>query len=499
MEDSGSNLKQFIDDVQYAMFDNTPDALGQMETPLIDGGDGKDARENGISPVSITSPGFQRPPQPITVPRMQEIDQISPNHPPQVHAEEIIEKEGNITASQLHAENHLTTIETLPIPTESILSNEHALSVTPAADIASPDGNNDTQDKSNATTATPDADNSNQASNDASPEVPTFTRVDSATMAIVENPLQKSGRHTVITGRLPDNDPFYIGVQNLGVRLVSKKFGGYIYTDDEAVRRDNFEKDLYAFLNEMRSKGLKIPIIGGGNLDLYALAREVMLLGGVQNVVKKRAFRIVGQQLELPKSCTSAAFVLKGAYEKLLFHYEQKLVFDIYPEDPFKAVNMKMIVSAEKEAERKAAKGQASASNSKRRQGGKGGTKRDTSSRDAKSDGKAVKRSKLNNGTANDLQPLLPEEAQMLYISMVKDFPGHQFSLPAWSQSIPTDESYDAMISACHQLDMNGQGKDFKFITPVAHPFLVAPLEKRPRSKFEVNNFLKNGSIQLNY
>lgn len=91
-------------------------------------------------------------------------------------------------------------------------------------------------------------------------------------------------------------------------------------------RRTRFARDLAAFLHERGTPPQKLPIIGGGNLDLFKLMYEVLLLGGVENVVNKRAFRIVAQQLQLPKTCTSAAYVLKGAYEKMLYAYEMSLV-----------------------------------------------------------------------------------------------------------------------------------------------------------------------------
>lgn len=177
-------------------------------------------------------------------------------------------------------------------------------------------------------------------------------RVEVSSLPVVDNPLQKSGRYTVIRGRLPDNHPFSVAANSLGITLVSKRGKRLNNSKGEAAKR-NFIEDLTQFLAELGEVHFKIPIIGGGELDLFLLAKEVMLLGGVRNVVRKRAFRVVAQQLGIPKTCTSAASVMKTAYEKLLFHYEQLLAFGKMPQNPKQAVNMKELVSVEREHEKK--------------------------------------------------------------------------------------------------------------------------------------------------
>lgn len=179
-------------------------------------------------------------------------------------------------------------------------------------------------------------------------------QVDIDSLPVLSNPLQKAGRHTVIRGRLRRDHPFAIAAESLGYKLVSKEYEGELGSREEEAARVFFMSDLNAFLNEIGNNNFKVPVIGGGDLDIFMLAREVMRLGGVHNVVRKRAFRIVAQQLGIPKTCTSAASVLKGAYEKLLFHYEQRLVYGKWPEDPKKAVNMKARVCEEKLEEKRA-------------------------------------------------------------------------------------------------------------------------------------------------
>jgi hypothetical protein len=78
-------------------------------------------------------------------------------------------------------------------------------------------------------------------------------RVDSSNMAVLENPLSKSDRYTVIRGRLPDNDPYMRAVASLGMVVVSKhmrsklecRLGRQNVTEDQ--RREDFMEDVEHF------------------------------------------------------------------------------------------------------------------------------------------------------------------------------------------------------------------------------------------------------------
>ncbi len=315
-------------------------------------------------------------------------------------------------------------------------------------------------------------------------------RVDASTMGEVKNPLQKSGRHTVITGHLPDDDPYSIAVRQLGLKMVSSKM---MEIGIESLSREAaFGRDLHEFLVSIGHPNYKIPVIGGGPLNLYKLTREVLLLGGVQNVVKKRAFRIVGQQLELPKSCTSAAFVLKNAYSRLLFHYEQKLVHNIDPENPSRSINIKMIVSAEKERE-KQMRNSRSSNNSKRRMAAADEHKRrmpipelvegpNYNSQDpefgdsisayahrtiagnpaaAMGFGRNKRARMVFNGNipGGAFAPddhLSPEH----YMSLVTSHPPEEHTLPAWASQVVREHNYQAFVDAAQALDEKREGED---------------------------------------
>ena len=90
--------------------------------------------------------------------------------------------------------------------------------------------------------------------------------------------------------------------------------------------REDFLRDHYRFMAE-NDRPFKLRRIGGAELDLFGLYKAVLERGGLQTVVMTRAFKMVAKALNLPKTCTSAAFILRVEYEKLLFAYEQKHVW----------------------------------------------------------------------------------------------------------------------------------------------------------------------------
>lgn len=270
-------------------------------------------------------------------------------------------------------------------------------------------------------------------------------RVDIASLPVMKNPLQKAGRHTVIRGKLPESHPFSIAADNLGYKLVSRENNGRAGSKEETERRKHFMHDLKSFLKEIGNRHFKIPVIGGGDLDIYFLTREVMLLGGVHNVVRKRAFRIVAQQLRIPKTCTSAASVLKGAYERLLFHYEQRLVFGKWPANPAKPVNMKERVCQEKMKERR--------------------TRSTLQTRAKRKSDKSARNQQLQ--TNMDVSPLAGTRNMAILDTQVQGTPNGAelvalvteeasecpFELPTWAQHIPNEQGYEALIEAAQRID----------------------------------------------
>ncbi|KAJ7277065.1 hypothetical protein O6H91_Y391700 [Diphasiastrum complanatum] len=76
---------------------------------------------------------------------------------------------------------------------------------------------------------------------------------------------------------------------------------------------------LHAFLGIQS----QVPHIGGKDLDLHALYREVTQYGGLKQVIKFNKWKDIIAALELPAQVSSPSFFLRKHYINLLHHYEQ--------------------------------------------------------------------------------------------------------------------------------------------------------------------------------
>lgn len=74
---------------------------------------------------------------------------------------------------------------------------------------------------------------------------------------------------------------------------------------------------------------LIIPKIGGKDLDLHLLYKEVTARGGLNMVVKERKWKEITLVFDFPPTTTSASFVLRKYYNNLLHHFEQVYFFQI--------------------------------------------------------------------------------------------------------------------------------------------------------------------------
>lgn len=116
---------------------------------------------------------------------------------------------------------------------------------------------------------------------------------------------------------------YQVAASEVGIRLISSTMQTEARTGDP---RQDFLKDHEHFMRETKQE-LRVRTIGGDRLDLYALYKLVLERGGVQAVTANRAFKKIAWSLNLPKSCTSAATVLRTSYIDQLYVYEQKHVF----------------------------------------------------------------------------------------------------------------------------------------------------------------------------
>ncbi|KAF8689603.1 hypothetical protein HU200_041745 [Digitaria exilis] len=72
---------------------------------------------------------------------------------------------------------------------------------------------------------------------------------------------------------------------------------------------------------------LKVPIIGGKDLDLHQLYKEVTSRGGIDKVKAENRWREVTASFIFPATATNASFMLKKYYMSLLYHFEQLYLF----------------------------------------------------------------------------------------------------------------------------------------------------------------------------
>lgn len=100
--------------------------------------------------------------------------------------------------------------------------------------------------------------------------------------------------------------------------------------------KEMFQKNLFDFLASRNKGNLKVPQIGGKELDLHELYHAVVKRGGAQNVTVKKLWKEIVNEFDLPPSCTSASFTLKNHYEKYLLTYEQKFFFGRSDDDMIK-------------------------------------------------------------------------------------------------------------------------------------------------------------------
>ncbi|CAI5973295.1 unnamed protein product [Closterium sp. NIES-64] len=73
---------------------------------------------------------------------------------------------------------------------------------------------------------------------------------------------------------------------------------------------------------------LRIPQMGGRELDLHLLYREVTGRGGLMQVIADRKWRDVTIPFDFPPTTTSASYVLRKFYINLLHHFEQTYFFN---------------------------------------------------------------------------------------------------------------------------------------------------------------------------
>jgi hypothetical protein len=96
----------------------------------------------------------------------------------------------------------------------------------------------------------------------------------------------------------------------------------FMSDDDERDKSKMFKDELLKWNTLHGRENFKVPQIGGKELDLYKLFKEVVSRGGYHNVCDNKQWKEIVNSLDLPASCTSASFTLRNHYSKYLQAYE---------------------------------------------------------------------------------------------------------------------------------------------------------------------------------
>ena len=95
-----------------------------------------------------------------------------------------------------------------------------------------------------------------------------------------------------------------------------------VLEDEDREKSRLFKEELLKFNTLHGRENFKVPQIGGKELDLYKLFKEVISRGGSHHVSENKQWKEIVNALELPASCTSASFTLRNHYAKCLHSYE---------------------------------------------------------------------------------------------------------------------------------------------------------------------------------
>ncbi|EXC16957.1 High mobility group B protein 15 [Morus notabilis] len=120
------------------------------------------------------------------------------------------------------------------------------------------------------------------------------------------------------------------GKTPLLVREASSNFRPYPQLDG---KYEDVAADPKLFMDNLKklhaSMGTKfmIPIIGGKELDLHRLFREVTSRGGIGKILRDKKWKEVTSLFNFPSTATNASFVLRKYYHSLLRHFEQIYYF----------------------------------------------------------------------------------------------------------------------------------------------------------------------------
>ncbi|KAL3685760.1 hypothetical protein R1sor_003782 [Riccia sorocarpa] len=98
-------------------------------------------------------------------------------------------------------------------------------------------------------------------------------------------------------------------------------------TNEAVLSDEKLFYDTFYKLHEALKSRVNIPKMGGKDLNVHLLYKEVTSRGGLQQVIRDRKWKEITGAFEFPRTTTSASYVLRKYYINLLHHYEQVYKF----------------------------------------------------------------------------------------------------------------------------------------------------------------------------
>eukprot|EP00897_Mesotaenium_endlicherianum_P002194 jgi/Mesen1/2001/ME000147S01093 len=92
---------------------------------------------------------------------------------------------------------------------------------------------------------------------------------------------------------------------------------------DDLVANKGLFLDCLSNFHKQMGSSFRIPQMGGKELDLHLLYREVTTRSGLAQVIKDRRWKEITLPFNFPPTMTSSSFVLRKYYTNLLHHFEQ--------------------------------------------------------------------------------------------------------------------------------------------------------------------------------
>lgn len=92
---------------------------------------------------------------------------------------------------------------------------------------------------------------------------------------------------------------------------------------NDVEKSKQFREELTRYNSQFGRDSYKNPQMGGKELDLYKLFREVVGRGGYNTVLENKLWKDIVNALDISSSCTSASFLLRNHYNRYLLSYEQ--------------------------------------------------------------------------------------------------------------------------------------------------------------------------------